>query len=181
MKKLRNTVTCALVLALFASFAMASDSSKLSSSKEAKVSIVKNDNAGELDPSRLVTPCTFTYDNEIGISIDATYLDSIPNDSLGLYTLPSGYRYLVVGIACTNGKKSDHYISTSDFQVYADNKLCDEKYILDDNIETSATISSGRSAQLSGFYAVPKDAKLVEIEFEPDFLSDKITIKVSAS
>ena len=131
----------------------------------------------ERGTSPMVTPITFIYD-DIMVAIQTEYINKIPNDSLGLYNLPSGYRYLVVYINFQNGSRSDMNVNTSQFQVYADNTLCDEKYILDDNIQSSATVSSGRDGKIMGFFAVPKDADKVEIEFEKGLLDETLKFEV---
>lgn len=126
---------------------------------------------------QLVTPCEFTY-NDVLYSVSSEFWDSIPNDTLNLYALPSGQQYLVLTIGVANGKKNDFYVSTSDFQVYADNRLCDEKIIVQDGIDSYANIASGRYAAIYGFYAVPKNANNIEIEYSQDMFANKVTIEV---
>lgn len=176
MKK-KTTILCALILSVFTLFSLASSGSNSSPR------VISNGNSGSTGGTsattqvQLVTPCQFSYNN-VSLGIDTEYWDSIPNDTLGLYTLPNGQRYLVVGVRFRNDSNNDIFVSTMDFQVYADNRLCDEKVILNDNIETMATISSGREADIVGFYAVPNDANTVEIEYESSIFSDKVVITV---
>ncbi|MCQ2529040.1 MAG: hypothetical protein MJ108_08005 [Saccharofermentans sp.] len=140
--------------------------------------ILLNGNAeDELETDPLVTPCCFKYDNMI-MFIQTEYINKIPGDSLGLYDLPQGYRYLVMYITFANGSSGDMSVSTNQFEIYADNTKCDEKYILDDNIETYVSVSSGRVGKITGFYSVPKDAEKVEIEFEKGFISEMLKFEV---
>lgn len=132
----------------------------------------------ETTNSKLETPCSFTV-NDVDVYIEVMYMDSLPfDDGLGLYELPNNYQYMVVGIGFYNGNNYDVYVSTYDFQVYADNILCNEEYIYADGIESSATISSGRQAVIYGVYEVPINANTVEIEYTQDFLSDTVVITV---
>lgn len=175
----RSTILSILVLSVFMIFAMAS------SSTDSSPSIINNgdsdsnseSSSNETTEVELVTPCEFTY-NDIQVAIQTEYLGRIPNDNLGLYTLPSGQRYLLVGVGFYNGTNSDIFVSTSDFQVYADNILCDEVYVMHCEVDTSATISSGRTAYIMGFYPVPTDAETTEIEYEQSWLTDKLVITV---
>ncbi len=124
---------------------------------------------------KLVTPCEFTLD-DVDYYVETASINRIPNDDLGLYTLPDGQKYLVVAVQFRNNTSSDVIVSSSDFTVYADNRLCDEKWILIDGIDSSASVSSGREAVIYGFYAVPTDFKSIEIEYQKGWLSDKIII-----
>lgn len=125
----------------------------------------------------LLTPCYFVY-NDIAVSLQTQYMNKIPNDTLGLYNLPSDQRYLVIDFTFKNGSSSDMNVNTSQIQVYADNVLCDQKYIIDDNIISSATVSSGRIGEIVAFFSVPKDAEKVEIEYEKGLWSETLKFEV---
>lgn len=203
MKK-RTIALCIVTLALFMLFSMASSGSSEqnyysdnNTSSENNNTYSDDDSDFDLDSfldidsyldvdsttkatsaetkSRLVTPCEFTLDN-VDYYVETASLDRIPNDDLGLYSLPSGQMYLVIAVQFRNNTNSDIYVSSSDFSVYTDNRLCDEKWILVDGIDSSASVSSGREAVIYGFFAVPTDYSSIEIEYQKDWLSDKITI-----
>ena len=190
MKK-QTTALCAATLSLFLLFSLASSdyesysndySDDISNGNyaDSDTKAASTTTTAETTKKRLVTPCEFTQDNVV-VYIEAEYLDSIPNDDFGLYTLPSGYKYLVLGIVFENHTDSDIFVSTSDFSVYADNSLCSEKIIMVDGVDTMASISSGREATIYGFYAVPANSRNVEIEYQQGWLSDKVVITVGAS
>ena len=148
MKK-QTTALCAATLSLFLLFSLASSdyesysndySDDISNGNyaDSDTKAASTTTTAETTKKRLVTPCEFTQDNVV-VYIEAEYLDSIPNDDFGLYTLPSGYKYLVLGIVFENHTDSDIFVSTSDFSVYADNSLCSEKIIMVDGVDTMAT------------------------------------------
>ncbi len=196
MKK-QTMALCAATLALFMLFSMASSSSSgynsysddysddysnsnlvssdVEQTTKASTTTTTTTTIAETTIGKLVTPCEFTIDNVV-YGVDVMSLNSIPGDSYGLYSLPSGYMYLVVGVNFINNSRSDIFVSTSDFSVYADNRLCDEKTVFVDGLDSYATISSGREALIYGFFAVPKDYKTIEIEYQKSWLSDKVII-----
>lgn len=125
--------------------------------------------------SRFEIPAFINYAGKYDFMIDTEYLDSLP-----FYEAKSGYEYLFVAVRCTNNSSSgSFYISSLSFQCYADNLLCEDIVIISDEIESGADVASGRSADIGFAYLVPKDAKSIELEFSPDWLSyDKAIIVV---
>ena len=80
------------------------------------------------------------------------------------YSKPAaGNEYIYLEFEVENIDDSDHYVSTMDFDCYADGKECDAIYAED---ELSATISAGRKAKGKVCFEVPKDAEIVEVEYE---------------
>lgn len=125
--------------------------------------------------NKFEVPCAISYNTVYEFGINAELRDSIP-----YYDAVSGYEYVVVKVICNNNDSSDYFISDLNFQCYADNKLCDSYYILADGVESSATVSSGRSAEIYFAYRVPSSANSIELEFSPDWLSSEkaiITVK----
>lgn len=125
----------------------------------------------------LVTPCCFYYDHKAGM-IETYFWDRIPNDTLGLYDLPRGYHYLVIGFGFINRSRYDENVNYTDFQVYADNLICEDKLILNDRYPYSATISSGREGIIYVFYSVPVDAETIEIEYKSSAFTDTLVFEV---
>lgn len=81
-----------------------------------------------------------------------------------------GNKYIYIELEVENLSNSDQSISYFSFQCYADGKLCDGFYGLDD--ELSATLSSGRKAKGTVGFEVPENAKVIEIEFEDNLWTD---------
>lgn len=145
------------------------------------LTVILNGHVGdENDNNNLVTPCYFLYDHKMA-AIQTEIWEKFPNDSLGLYSLPKGYHYLVVSFTFRNGTKSDISVNVNDFQVYADNHLCEQTFVVEDNFPYSATVSAEREATVYGFFSVPKDASLVEIEYESSWFSDKLVFAVQGN
>jgi RNA polymerase subunit RPABC4/transcription elongation factor Spt4 len=74
-----------------------------------------------------------------------------------------GYHYITCTFEFENQSDSDEYISSLDFDCYADGASCDQIYIRDD--ELSATLSAGRKVQGTVTFEVPLDATVVEVEY----------------
>ena len=71
----------------------------------------------------------------------------------------------------------------SNLNVHADNESCEQSYISTEDFKNgdfmADDLSAGRTVTFTSFYEVPKDAKSIELEYEPSFWSDeKIIIKV---
>lgn len=71
-----------------------------------------------------------------------------------------------------NTNNYDCYVSSYDFQCYADGSVADDYYYADDYLSGN-TLSSGRKTSGYLYYEVPSDAKEIELEYEADFWSDK--------
>jgi len=76
--------------------------------------------------------------------------------------------------AVENIGDSDAYISTFDFNCYADGVACDEYYGGDDDL--SATVSAGRKATGAVYFEVPANATEIEVEYETDWWTDSKAI-----
>lgn len=113
-------------------------------------------------------PAVITYKEKIEFQVGGDYKDSIP-----YYEAKSGYEYLIVGVICNNNDSDDYFISDMNFQCYVDNKLVEVTYIIADGFESSATVASGRSAEIWFAYLVPTDSESIELEFKPDWLSSE--------
>lgn len=64
------------------------------------------------------------------------------------------------------------HVSSIDFQCYADDSICDEKYGLDSDSFIGTSLSSGRKTSGRIYYEVPEDAQSIELEYETDFWTD---------
>ena len=87
-----------------------------------------------------------------------------------------GNKIIVLELECENTSNSDKYISTWDFDCYADNQAAEEYYWEGDDF--SATLSSGRKTTGKIFFEVPADAKSIEVEYETDFWTDEKAVFV---
>ena len=89
------------------------------------------------------------------------------------YTTPKdGNKIIRAYFEFENTNNYDCYVSSYDFQCYADGSVTDEYIFGDDNLNGD-TLSSGRKTSGYLYYEVPSDAKEIELEYEADFWSDK--------
>ena len=111
--------------------------------------------------STMISP-GYSFDaNGVTVTINDFNLDFTDyDDNYGLYA-PS-----------TNNAKTDRYVSSIDFQCYADDSICDEKYGLDSDSFIGTSLSSGRKTSGRIYYEVPEDAQSIELEYETDFWTD---------
>lgn len=75
-----------------------------------------------------------------------------------------------------NNGDTDFYISSFEFNCYADDAAAEAYYMADDAL--SATVSGGRTASGYVYFEVPKDAEYIEVEYETNFWTDKKAIFV---
>lgn len=72
-----------------------------------------------------------------------------------------------------NLKKSDLYITSYDFECYADGYSVDSFIWAKDNDILSATLSPGKKTKGSVYFEVPKESNEIIVEYEVDWLSNK--------
>lgn len=82
-----------------------------------------------------------------------------------------GFCFISCEFAFENLSNSDKYISSGDFDCYADGISCDIKYIRDD--ELGATLSAGRKTKGTVTFEVPMEAEIIEVEYLADFWSSQ--------
>ena len=74
-----------------------------------------------------------------------------------------GYRFVSCTFEFENIGSSDEYVSTLDFDCFADGVACDASYGPEDSL--SATLSAGRKTKGTVTFEIPKDAQIVEVEY----------------
>ena len=111
--------------------------------------------------------------NGVTVTINDFNLDFTDyDDNYGLYAPSTGKKYICIEVTFTNNAKTDRYVSSIDFQCYADDSICDEKYGLDSDSFIGTSLSSGRKTSGRIYYEVPEDAQSIELEYETDFWTD---------
>lgn len=113
--------------------------------------------------------------------VDKNYTPS--DDEYHFYKPEKGKKFIACTFKFENTGDSDQYVSIYDFNCYADNESCEQSYISTEDFKNgdfmADDLSAGRTVTFTSFYEVPKDAKSIELEYEPSFWSDeKIIIKV---
>lgn len=116
-----------------------------------------------------------------GLKISVNEIDQNyePKDNeYGFYDLDDGLKYVAASFTFENVDDSDKYVSIYDFDCYADNSACEQKYLPEDDF-INGNISSGRNVSFTTYYAVPEDADSIELEYEADFwTSEKVIVKI---
>ncbi len=93
-----------------------------------------------------------------------TYLSCEEYMSDNMFVTPAeGYRFITCEFEFENVGTSDEYVSSLDFDCYADGINCKGIYIRDD--ELAATLSAGRKTKGTVTFEVPIDAEVIEIEY----------------
>lgn len=93
-----------------------------------------------------------------------TYLSCEEYESDNMFVLPAnGYRFVSCEFEFENLDASDEFVSSYDFDCYADGINCNQTFIRDDDL--SATLSSGRKAKGTVTFEVPVDATVIEVEY----------------
>lgn len=83
-----------------------------------------------------------------------------------------GQKYIFLKLAFENtSEESDSSVSFYSFECYADGYACEAYYGGEEGL--SATLSAGRSTMGSLYFSVPEDAEKIEIEYKPNFISEK--------
>ena len=173
MKKISSIILTILVLSLFAVFALGSgnkeatvspaDSSQTDkSSTESNEAKTDNEQKEENKQMTVHVGEVLTANN-----LKITYVSCEDYTDYNQYFGPKdGYKFIRLTLEAENTGNTDVFISTFDFECYADGVAMDSKYE-DDSI--SATLSTGRKAKGSVYFEVPVDAESIEVEYETDY------------
>lgn len=100
-----------------------------------------------------------------------TYLNAEEYTSDNMFIEPKeGNKFAYIELEVENLSDSDQTISYFSFNCFADGASCDGFYGMDDAL--SATLSAGRKAKGTIAFEVPRDAQVVEFEFEDNFWTE---------
>ena len=83
-------------------------------------------------------------------------------------SVKDGYKVIRAEFEFENLSTSDHYISSADFDCYADGYSCEKFYSVNDD-GISATLSTGKKTKGAVYFEVPKDATSIVLEYELNF------------
>jgi hypothetical protein len=119
-------------------------------------------------------------DNGLKFSVNNAEMDYKVKDQYGIYKLDDGLVYLAVDFTFENTGDSDKYVSIYDFKCYADNKSCEQQFVTEDTGDfINTNLSAGRNVAFKTLYAVPADAKSIELEYESNVWTDeKVVVKI---
>ena len=91
---------------------------------------------------------------------------------------PKGYKIVAVKFEVENiGDSDEEYVSAAEFNMSADKIECEEYYWSGNDYKTiTDTVGKGNKTIGWVFWEVPKDAKSIEIDYNPSFWSDGTAI-----
>lgn len=93
-----------------------------------------------------------------------TYLSCDEYISDNMFVVPAdGYHFISCEFEFENVGTSDEYISSYNFDCYADGLDCKANYIREDDL--SATLSAGRKVKGTVTFEVPVNAEVIEVEY----------------
>ena len=122
-------------------------------------------------------------DNEFAIgdivetsNLKISYLSAEQYTSNNKFVQPKeGYIYYRVEFEFENIADSDEFVSSVDFNCYADGYSMDESYVSAEDYLSTASISAGKKIKGAIYYEVPADAQEIKLEYEVNyFTEDKI-------
>ncbi len=114
--------------------------------------------------------------NANGLKI--TYVSAEKWESSNMFLQPEdGYVYIRLKVSAENTSSSDRYISSFEFECYADGRKESSSYVGDDTLE-GGTLSAGRKTDGYIYFTVPADAESIEVEYETSFWTDKKAILI---
>lgn len=89
-----------------------------------------------------------------------------------------GNKFILVNFSFKNTGDSDEYVDVYDFSCYADDASCEQHYYNGDYAKDSK-LSPGKTVSFGVIFEVPKNSKKIELEFEPDTITEnKVIIKI---
>ena len=102
-------------------------------------------------------------------------LFSSPSNSATIYSQPNqGNKYISATFTYENKKSSGNiYASIYDFDCYADNSNCEQKYIGDSSF-INTNLSPGKKVTFTVYFEVPENAETIELEYKPMLQSKHI-------
>ncbi len=118
---------------------------------------------------------------EPGESFDAnglqiTYVSCARYESSNQFLQPKdGYIYIALKLSAENVSTVDRYISSFEFECYADGVKMDSSYFSENEL-SGGTLSAGRKTEGFIYFEVPKDAAEIEVEYETSFWTDQKAI-----
>ena len=112
-------------------------------------------------------------------NLNITYLSCEEYVSDNMFVVPSdGYQFISCEFEFENVGTSDEYVSSYDFDCYADGLNCKGTFIREDDL--SATLSAGRKTKGTVTFEVPIGAEVVEVEYLSNYwTSNRVVFTVN--
>ena len=172
MKKILSILLAVCVLATFAVFAVGSSDDSSASVSQGD-GVTDGNSANENQSLIVKVGDVLTTD-----SLKITYTDCGEYTDYDEYFGPkSGNKIVYLKLEAENISSTDTYLSMFEFSCYADD-VAAEEYIYGDKLFSTDVISSGRKMSGYMYFEVPKDAEVIEVEYETDYWDSQKAIFV---
>lgn len=141
-----------------------------------------NNTPAQTEATTLQDPYYYAGDVIDASGLKITYVKAEKHEEDNQFLQPDdGYMYIKLYLSVENTASSDRYISSFEFDCYADGKK-QESYFTSEEALEGGNLSSGRKDEGYIYFSVPKDAKDIEVEYETSFWTDKkAVLKVELS
>ena len=176
MKRTKRCIGVMLCLVVFAAMAMGSGTD--TSVDNSNASGASNETSTETD--NVVNVGGSFEKNGLKCTVDDADTEFTDyDDPYGLYKPHDGKKYVKADFTFENNGKSDAYVSSLDFDCFADDESCDQSYMESVNEFSGDTLSTGRKVSFSVLFEVPENAESIELEYTTNiWTSEKIIIKL---
>lgn len=174
---LKWIILAVIVLGLAGACAGGGDDEKASDTKPQKVG--ETSKTEQSQEQQTETPAEEKVNNEfsIGEIVETSYL-RISYVSAEEYVSDNefiqpkdGHIYYKMDFEFENISDSDQYVSSWDFNCYADGYDMEQSYVLD-GMDLDATLSPGKKTKGSVVFEVPEDAESIVLEYETNFWTE---------
>lgn len=174
---LKWIIIAVIILGLAGACAGGGDDEKASDTKPQKVGETSKTEQSEKPQTE--TPAAEEVDNEflVGEIVETSYL-RISYVSAEEYVSDNefiqpkdGHIYYKMDFEFENISDSDQYVSSWDFNCYADGYDMEQSYVLD-GLDLDATLSPGKKTKGSVVFEVPEDAESIVLEYETNFWTE---------
>ena len=164
MKKFLSILLTIALLLTFAAFALGSSSTedtKVEAKESAETVAAPQQEADKNERTEIRVGETLNV-NEFKITFDSAEKWSSDNQFI---EPKEGKQFIRLHFSVANDTKSDRYVSSAEFDCYADGEKCDLSYYGDEMLSCDS-ISSGRKTSGYVYFEVPVNAQQIEVEYE---------------
>lgn len=166
-----------IVLVLAGACAGGGDDEKASDAKPQKVG--ETSKTEQSEEQQTETPAEEKVDNEFSIgeivetsSLRISYVSAEEYVSDNEFIQPKdGHMYYKMDFEFENISDSDQYVSSWDFNCYADGYDMEQSYILE-GLDLDATLSPGKKTKGAVVFEVPEGAESIVLEYETNFWTE---------
>lgn len=174
---LKWIILAVIVLGLTGACAGGGDDEKASDTKPQKVG--ETSKTEQSEEQQTETPAEEEVDSEFSVGeivetsyLRISYISAEEYVSDNEFIQPKdGHVFYKMDFEFENISDSDKYVSSWDFNCYADGYDMEQSYVLD-SLDLDATLSPGKKTKGAVVFEVPEDAESVVLEYETNFWTE---------